>query len=168
MAGLPLAIADLCDYNADLIKKGELRVLQPIFQSYGRRQTFAGPVVTLKTFEDNLLLREFLDENGRGRVLVVDGGGSMGRALIGGILADRAQKNGWAGFVINGCIRDVDDVNRCDIGVRALNSHPMKPLKAGVGEKHISVTIAGVKIYDGDWLYADADGIIISKSKLAV
>jgi regulator of ribonuclease activity A len=71
MAGLPLAIADLCDYNADLIKKGELHVLQPIFQSYGRRQTFAGPAVTLKTLEDNLLLREFLDENGRGSLVLV-------------------------------------------------------------------------------------------------
>jgi RraA family protein len=101
-------------------------------------------------------------------MLMVDGGGSMGHALTGGILTNRAQKNGWAGFVISGCIRDVDDVNGCDIGVRALNSHPMKPLKAGIGEKHISVTIAGVKIYDGDWLYADADGIIISKSKLTV
>ncbi|XP_062193212.1 putative 4-hydroxy-4-methyl-2-oxoglutarate aldolase 2 [Phragmites australis] len=168
MAALPLATAEICDGNSELIMNGELRALQPVFRIYGRRQVFAGPVVTLKIFEDNVLLREFLEEKGHGRVLVVDGGGSMCRALLGGNLSQLAQNNGWAGIVVNGCIRDVDDINGCDIGVRALNSHPMKPSKKGVGEKHVPVTIAGTRICDGEWLYADTDGILLSRSELTV
>ncbi|TVU03498.1 hypothetical protein EJB05_50959, partial [Eragrostis curvula] len=168
MAALPLATADLCDSNADLIIKTDLRVLQPVFRIYGKRKTFAGPVVTLKTFEDNILLREFIKGKGHGRVLVVDGGGSMRCAVMGGNLTKVAQKNGWAGVVINGCIRDVDEINECDFGVRALNSNPIKPNKKGVGEKHVPVTIAGTIIKDGEWLYADSDGILVSRSELTV
>ncbi|KAL6847923.1 hypothetical protein ACP4OV_022051 [Aristida adscensionis] len=168
MAALPLATAEVCDSNSELIMNGELRALQPVFRIYGRRQVFAGPVVTLKIFEDNVLLREFLEEKGHGRVLVVDGGGSMRCAIMGGNLAQMAQNNGWAGVVINGCIRDVDEINGCDIGVRALNSHPMKSNKKGVGEKHVPVNIAGTRIHDGEWLYADTDGILLSSSELTV
>ncbi|KAL6626757.1 hypothetical protein ACP70R_030483 [Stipagrostis hirtigluma subsp. patula] len=168
MAALPLATAEVCDANSELIKNGELRALEPIFRIYGRRQIFAGPVVTLKLFEDNVLLREFLEEKGHGRVLVVDGGGSTRCAILGGNLAQLAQNNGWAGIVINGCIRDVDEINGCDIGVRALNSHPIKSNKKGVGEKHVPVNIAGTRIHDGEWLYADTDGILISRSELTV
>jgi len=168
MASLPLATAELCDSNAGLILNGDLRALQPIFRIYGRRQIFAGPVVTLKIFEDNVLLREFLEEKGHGRVLVVDGGGSMRCAILGGNLAQLAQNNGWAGIVINGCIRDVDEINGCDVGIRALNSHPMKSNKKGVGEKHVPVTFAGTRICDGEWLYADSDGILLSNSELTV
>ena len=168
MAALPLATAEACDSNAALIMNGDLRALQPIFQIYGRRRIFAGPVVTLKIFEDNVLLREFLEEKGHGRVLVVDAGGSMRCAVLGGNLAQLAQNNGWAGVVVNGCIRDVDEINGCDIGVRALNSHPIKSNKKGVGEKHAPVTFAGTRICDGEWLYADSDGILISRSELTV
>jgi RraA family protein len=168
MDALPLATAELCDSNAGLIANGDLRALHPIFRVYGRRQVFAGPVVTLKLFEDNVLLREFLEEKGQGRVLVVDGGGSMRCAIMGGNLAQLAQNNGWTGLVINGCIRDVDEINGCDVGVRALSSHPTKSNKRGVGEKHVPVTIAGTRINDGEWLYADADGILLSTSELAV
>ncbi|TVU03503.1 hypothetical protein EJB05_50964 [Eragrostis curvula] len=168
MAALPLATAELCDSNADLIMNGDLRALQPVFRIYGRRQIFAGPVVTLRIFEDNVLLREFLEGKGHGRVLVVDGGGSMRCAIMGGNLAQLAQNNGWAGIVINGCIRDVDEINECDVGVRALNSHPMKSNKKGAGEKHVPVTIAGTRITDGEWLYADSDGILLSRSELTV
>ena len=168
MAALPLATAELHDSNADLIMSGHLRALQPIFHTYGRRQVFAGPVTTLKIFEDNVLLREFLEEKGRGRVLVVDGGGSTRCAVMGGNLAQLAQNNGWAVLVINGCIRDVDEINGCDVGVRALNSHPVKSNKKGVGEKHVPVTIAGTRIHDGEWLYADADGVLLSGSELTV
>ncbi|PWZ33280.1 putative 4-hydroxy-4-methyl-2-oxoglutarate aldolase 2 [Zea mays] len=168
MAALPLATAEACDANAALIMNGDLRSLQPIFQIYGGRQIFAGPVVTLKIFEDNVLLREFLEEKGHGRVLVVDAGGSMRCAVLGGNLAQLMQNNGWAGIVVNGCIRDVDEINGCDVGVRALNSHPMKSNKKGVGEKHVPVTFAGTRICDGEWLYADSDGILISRSELSV
>ncbi|CAO2193675.1 unnamed protein product, partial [Urochloa humidicola] len=168
MASLPLATAEACDANAGLILNGDLRALQPIFRIYGGRQIFAGPVVTLKIFEDNVLLREFLEEKGHDRVLVVDAGGSMRCAVLGGNLAQLAQNNGWAGIVINGCIRDVDEINGCDVGVRALNSHPIKSNKKGVGEKHVPVTFAGTRICDGEWLYADSDGILLSTSELTV
>ncbi|PHU17374.1 putative 4-hydroxy-4-methyl-2-oxoglutarate aldolase 2 [Capsicum chinense] len=160
--------AEVCDANPQLIVSGELRALQPIYKIYGRRQVFSGPVVTLKVFEDNVLVREFLEEKGNGRVLVVDGGGSLRCAILGGNPVVQAQNNGWAGIVVNGCVRDVDEINGCDIGVRALASHPMKANKKGIGEKHVPITIAGTRICDGEWLYADTDGILISKMELSV
>ncbi|KAJ8564805.1 hypothetical protein K7X08_001265 [Anisodus acutangulus] len=133
-----------------------------------KRQVFSGPVVTLKVFEDNVLVREFLEEKGNGRVLVVDGGGSLRCAILGGNPVVQGQNNGWAGIVVNGCVRDVDEINGCDIGVRALASHPMKANKKGIGEKHVPITIAGTRVCDGEWLYADTDGILISKMELSV
>ncbi|CAN1354019.1 Putative 4-hydroxy-4-methyl-2-oxoglutarate aldolase 3 [Linum perenne] len=163
-----VAIADACDANEDLLASGELRVLKPVFQSYGKRRRFSGPIVTLKLFEDNVLVREMLETKGEGRVLVVDGAGSMRCALVGGNLGQLAQNMGWAGIVVNGCIRDVDEINACDIGVRALASHPMKSSKRGLGDKHVTVQIGGTLIRDGEWLYADSDGILISKTELSV
>ncbi|KAL2550404.1 4-hydroxy-4-methyl-2-oxoglutarate aldolase [Forsythia ovata] len=118
-------------------------------------------LVTLKVFEDNVLAREFLEEKGNGRVLVVDGGGSLRCAILGGNPAVQAQNNGWAGIVVNGCIRDVDEINGCDIGVKALASHPVKANKKGIGEKHVPVYIAGTRIFDGEWLYGGTDGILL-------
>lgn len=163
-----IATAEACDSNGALIASGDLRVLQPIFQMYGQCRAFSGPVVTLKVFEDNVLVRELLESKGEGRVVVIDGGGSTRCALVGGNLGQSAQNMGWAGIVINGCIRDVDEINSCDIGVRALASHPMKSSKKGIGEKHIPIHIAGTLIRNGDWLYADSDGILVSKSELSV
>ncbi|KAI3941804.1 hypothetical protein MKW98_030534 [Papaver atlanticum] len=163
-----VATAEVCDANPPLIHSGELRALQPIFQIYGRRQVFSGPVVTLKVFEDNVLVREFLEEKGNGRVLVVDGGGSLRCAILGGNPVQQATNNGWAGILINGCIRDVDEINGCDIGVRALASHPMKANKRGVGDKHVPVIMAGTRILDGEWLYADTDGILVSRMELSI
>ncbi|XP_022933782.1 putative 4-hydroxy-4-methyl-2-oxoglutarate aldolase 2 [Cucurbita pepo subsp. pepo] len=160
--------AEVCDANPQLIVSGELRALEPIFQIYGRRQVFSGPVVTLKVFEDNVLVREFLEEKGKGRVLVVDGGGSKRCAILGGNPVVQAQNNGWAGIVVNGCVRDVDEINGCDIGVRALASHPMKANKKRVGEKHVPITVGGTRIMDGEWLYADTDGILVSRTELSV
>lgn len=163
-----IATAEACDSNGALIASGDLRVLQPIFQMYGQCRAFSGPVVTLKVFEDNVLVRELLESKGEGRVVVIDGGGSTRCALVGGNLGQSAQNMGWAGIVVNGCIRDVDEINSCDIGVRALASHPMKSSKKGIGEKHIPIHIAGTLIRNGDWLYADSDGILVSKSELSV
>ncbi|KAG4922520.1 hypothetical protein AAZX31_18G222900 [Glycine max] len=160
--------AEVCDANPQLILSGELRALQPVFQIYGRRQVFSGPIVTLKVFEDNVLVREFLEEKGNGRVLVVDGGASLRCAILGGNPVVQAQNNGWAGIIVNGCIRDVDEINGCDIGVRALASHPMKANKKGMGEKQVPINIAGTRISDGEWLYADTDGILISRTELSV
>lgn len=163
-----LATAEVCDTNAALLATGELHVLQPLFKAYGQCRAFAGPVVTLKVFEDNVLVREVLEGKGEGRVLVIDGGGSMRCALVGGNLGQLAQNMGWAGIVVNGCIRDVDEINGCDIGVRALASHPVKSNKKGVGEKHVPVHVGGALIRDGEWLYADSDGILISKTELSI
>lgn len=163
-----ITTAEACDSNTALLESGDLRCLQPIFQIYGQRRTFSGPIVTLKVFEDNVLVREFLETRGEGRVLVVDGGGSMRCALLGGNLGQLAQNMGWAGIVVNGCIRDVDEINACDIGVRALASHPQKSNKKGFGEKHGMVHMGGTMIRDGEWLYADSDGILISKNELSV
>ncbi|KAH7545483.1 putative 4-hydroxy-4-methyl-2-oxoglutarate aldolase 3 [Ziziphus jujuba] len=163
-----LATAELCDTNGALLASGDLRVLQPVFKRYGNRGSFSGPVVTLKVFEDNVLVREMLESRGEGRVLVIDGGGSMRCALVGGNLGQLAQNMGWSGVVVNGCIRDVDEINGCDIGVRALASHPVKSNKRGAGEKHVSVHVGGTLIRDGDWLYADSDGILVSSSELSV
>ncbi|KAF9592842.1 hypothetical protein IFM89_017807 [Coptis chinensis] len=112
-----LATAEVCDSNAPLLLNGDLRALQPIFQVYGQSRAFFGPIVTLKVFEDNVLVREFLETRGEGRVLVIDGGGSMRSAVLGGNLVQLAQTMGWAGIVVNGCIRDVDEINACDIGM---------------------------------------------------
>ncbi|KAL5707081.1 hypothetical protein ACHQM5_025173 [Ranunculus cassubicifolius] len=160
--------AQVCDLYKDLIPTGELRALHPIFQIYGRRHNFSGQVVTLRVFDDNVLVREFLEEKGKGRVLVIDAGGSMRCAIFGGNPVQQALNNGWAGIVVNGCIRDVDEINGCDFGVRALGSHPVKASRKRIGEKHVGIGIAGTRICDGDWLYADSDGILVSTNELAM
>ncbi|KAA8523477.1 hypothetical protein F0562_009900 [Nyssa sinensis] len=162
------ATAEVCDTNAAILANGDLRILQPVFQIYGQCRAFSGPIVTLKVFEDNVLVRELLETKGEGRVLVIDGGGSMRCALVGGNLGQLAQNMGWAGIVVNGCIRDVDEINSCGIGVRALASHPQKSNKKGIGEKHIPIYVAGSLIQEGEWLYADSDGILISKMELSI
>lgn len=164
---VPPPVADLCDENASLILTDELRVLQPIFQHYGRHGSFSGRVVTMRVFEHNVRLRELLESPGHeGRVLVIDGGGSTRCALIGGTLAGVARASGWAGVVVNGCVRDVDDVNACAIGVRALASSPRKPGKQGATEFHVPVNVGGAEIRDGEWLYADSDGIIVCSKEI--
>ncbi|PON86242.1 Regulator of ribonuclease activity A [Trema orientale] len=163
-----LATTDLCDSNIELMESGELRFLQPVFKTYGKREAFSGRIETLKVLDDNGLVLEALRSRGEGKVLVIDGAGSMRCALMGGQLTQLAERMGWAGVVVNGCIRDVNDINECDIGVRALASHPVRPTKKGLGERHLPAFVAGTLILDGDWLYADADGILVSKSELSV
>ncbi|XP_076920644.1 putative 4-hydroxy-4-methyl-2-oxoglutarate aldolase 3 [Bidens hawaiensis] len=162
------ATAELCDAHASHLANGDLRALAPVFKTYGQCRVFSGPVVTLKVFEDNVFVRDHLETKGEGRVLVIDGGGSMRCALVGGNLGQLAQNNGWAGIVVNGCIRDVDEINGCDIGVRALASHPQKSNKRGVGEKYVPVHVGGTLIHDGEWLYADSDGILVSRNELSL
>ncbi len=156
---------DLCDqFEADLGKG--LRVVAPMFQRYGGRSSFSGEIVTLKIFEDNSLVREAFAENGKGKVLVIDGGGSLRCALVGDQLAILAQKNGWEGAIVYGCIRDSADINAIDIGVRALNTHPQKSIKKGVGDRSINVTFGGVTFVPGEFVYADEDGVIVSDKAL--
>ena len=152
---------DICDAHSD-----ELRIASPLFQDYGGRRLFHGEVATVKVFEDNSLVRQRLEEPGRGRVLVVDGGGSMRCALLGDQLAELGHKNGWAGAVVYGCIRDAADIAGIDIGVKALNTHPLKSVKRGVGETEVPVTFAGITLKPGDYLYADEDGIIVAERPL--
>ena len=161
------ATADLCDDNPGLLDDGRLVVLPPVFRHFGRHVRFFGRVVTLKVFEDNALVRQILQTQGNGNVLVIDGGASLRRALVGGQLALLAQDNGWAGLVVDGCIRDSDEINSCELGVRALAAHPQKSSKAGAGELNVRVRISGVPVNPGDWIYADADGILVAQQKLA-
>jgi regulator of ribonuclease activity A len=157
---------DLCDeFESELGKS--VRVVAPMFQRYGARSSFAGEIVTLKVFEDNSLVREAFTANGQGKVLVIDGGGSLRCALVGDQIAILAAKNAWEGVVVYGCIRDSGDINGIDIGVRALNTHPQKSIKKGVGDQNIAVTFGGVTFNPGEFLYADEDGVIVSSTKLA-
>ncbi|XP_068643936.1 putative 4-hydroxy-4-methyl-2-oxoglutarate aldolase 3 [Aristolochia californica] len=163
-----IATTDACDAYSELLASGDLRPLQPIFQIYGRARAFAGPIVTVKAVDDNYEVIQQLASRGNGRVLVIDGSGGMRTALMGSLLAGLAQKNGGSGVVVNGYIRDVDEINGVNIGVRALGSYPVKPSKKGGGEKHVPVYIGGTWIGDGEWLYADSDGILVSKTELSV
>ena len=145
---------------------GSLAILPPVFKAFGQRTRFAGPARTLKVFEDNVLVRAALETPGEGSVLVVDGGGSLRCALVGGNLGVLAQNNGWAGIIVNGCVRDSEELNQCDVGIRALATHPRRSVRKGLGEKDLVVDIAGVAVRPGDWVYADADGILIAQMPL--
>ncbi|HEY8605550.1 MAG TPA: ribonuclease E activity regulator RraA [Noviherbaspirillum sp.] len=164
---MSFATCDICDANEDKIAAGTLAVLPPLFQIFGKQLSFAGPAKTLKVFEDNVLVRKTLETPGNGQVLVVDGGGSLRCALVGGNLGVLAEKNGWAGIIVNGCIRDSLEINACNIGVRALATHPQRSVRKGAGESDLRVQIAGVAIRPGDWIYADADGVLVAADRLA-
>lgn len=153
--------ADLCDAHEDRV-----RVLAPMLRSYGDARAAGGPVRTLKIFEDNALVREMLAEPGQGAMLVIDGGGSLRRALLGDNLAELAVKNGWAGVVVYGCIRDSAAIGRLPLGVWALATHPMKTVKRGEGQRDVPVSFGGVTFAPGMFAYADEDGVIVSDAPL--
>ena len=165
---MKFSTCDLCDAHEDQLHDGSFAVLPPLFHHYGKRVVFAGQAATLKVFEDNVLVRKALETSGNGRVLVIDGGGSLRCALVGGNLAVLAEKNGWAGIIVNGCVRDTGEINACDIGVRALAAHPQRSIRKGVGDVDIKVSISGVSIRPGDWIYADADGVLVSQQELPI
>ncbi len=157
---------DLCDANEDKLANGTLHALPPVFRSFGHHSRFCGPTRTLKVFEDNVLVRAILETPGNGSVLVVDGGGSLRCALVGGKLGQLAQTNGWAGIIVNGCVRDSAELDACGIGIRALNIHPRRSFRKGVGEIDLPVDIAGVSVRPGDWIYVDQDGVLVSAQLL--
>ena len=157
---------DLCDVHRAAAGHA-LRVLPPVFRDYGGVARFAGRVSTVKCFEDNSLVKQALDEPGQGRVLVVDGGGSLRRALVGGNIAAAAARNGWAGVVVDGCVRDVDELRACRVGIRALALIPLPTDKRGQGERDVAVQLQGVWVRPGDRLVADADGIVLLDAALA-
>ena len=158
---MDLRTADLCDAH-----ERSVRVVEPMFSSFGGRSAFHGQIATLKLFEDNSLVRKALESPGEGRVLVIDGGGSLRRALLGDQLAALAVKNRWAGIVVYGCIRDSRAISEMEIGVFAIDTHPMKTVKNNVGEADIPVSFGGVTFNPKEWLYADEDGVIVSLAAL--
>ena len=154
--------------TADLYDKYEesLQIARPVFNDYGGRKAFSGPVATVRAFEDNSLVREALAESGRGRVLVVDGGASLRCALVGDRLAQLGKDNGWAGIIVYGCIRDSFITADIAIGIKALNTNPRKSVKRGQGERDIPLYFADVCFAPGYYVYADSDGIVIAAAEL--
>lgn len=150
------ATTDLSDAHPDL------QVAEPIFTDFGGRRAFHGQIETIKVFDDNVLVKAMLETPGHGRVLVVDGGGSLRSALVGDNLAGLGVHNGWSGIVLYTCARDTAQTARLDIGLKALATMPRRSNKVGTGEASIPVTFAGINFRPGDWLYADADGIVVS------
>lgn len=148
---------DICDSLGE-----EARAAYPGFTNYGARTIFSGPISTVKCHEDNSLVRKSLEGPGQGRVLVVDGGGSMRCALLGDMLATLGNNNGWAGIIVNGCIRDSAEIASIDIGVQARATHPKKSLKRGEGQQDVAVHFAGIEFRPGEYLYADDDGIVVT------
>ena len=155
-----LVTGDLCDAHKGSAD-GSFRVLPPLFKDYGKRLRFAGTVSTVKCFEDNSFVKAALESPGLSRVLVVDGGGSLRRALVGGNIAAAAAQNGWAGVVIDGCVRDSAELAQCELGIRALALVPMPTERRQQGERDIAVHLGGVRVAPGEWLVADEDGIVV-------
>lgn len=144
----------------------EARAIELPFCNYGARKQFSGRAVTVKCFEDNSLVKALVGEPGQGRVIVVDGGGSRRRALLGDMLAEKAAANGWAGLVIFGVIRDVDEIGQTDLGVQALGTVPVKTDKRGEGQQGIALHFGGVVIEPDDYIYADNNGVLVSKVEI--
>jgi regulator of ribonuclease activity A len=153
--------ADLVDAHSDAVKSCEAQ-----FRQYGGRVRFHGPIRTVKSTGDNALLKQTLSTAGDGAVLVVDGGGSLSSALVGDIMAGMGQKNGWAGLVIWGAVRDIVALGGLDIGIKALGSNPWRSSKNGTGQVDVPVSFGGVEFRPGNWLYSDEDGILVSGKKL--
>ena len=158
-----ISTPDLCDAYGD-----GLTVLQPLFNNYGGCKVFCGRVVTIKCFEDNSKVKALAAVPGEGRIMVIDGGGSLRTALLGDTIAANALSNGWIGFVINGCIRDVDALRAMNLGVQALAIHPMRSGKRDLGDVDVPVTFAGATIYPNDFMVCDNNGILVSPVELDV
>jgi regulator of ribonuclease activity A len=155
------SICDLCDDYPD-----DVRIAAPLLRSYGGRVAFAGRATTVQCHEDNALLASVLDEPGTGRVLVVDGGGSLQRALVGGKIGGKAARNGWAGIVVQGAIRDVEELDQIAVGVLALGIAPRRPHRLGAGVRDVIAHVAGIVISPGDWVWADRNGLIAAAREL--
>lgn len=156
-------LPDLCDTHFD-----QLKVMDPLFQHFGSKTIFTGQAVTVKCFEDNSLVKALASTPGHGKVMVVDGGGSTRRALLGDMIAEQAVLNGWVGFVIYGAIRDVATMNTLDLGVKAITACPVKTDKRGLGDEGVTLHFAGVEIANGDYVYADLNGVVVAKEPLSV
>ncbi|MGB1239658.1 MAG: putative 4-hydroxy-4-methyl-2-oxoglutarate aldolase [Pseudomonadales bacterium] len=154
-------LPEICDHY-----EAQVRILTPMLTNFGAKPVFWGEIVTVKAFEDNSLVREQVSTDGRGKVLVVDGGGSRRRAMLGDMLAQKAEDNGWEGIIINGSIRDVDVIGQTPVGVQALGAHPLKTEKRGLGDLNVTVTFGGVDFVPGQFVYADNNGALVSETAL--
>lgn len=152
---------DLCDDHPE-----DVRVCEPLFANFGGRDVFGGEIVTVKCHEDNSRVKETLATPGKGKVLVVDGGGSTRCALMGDMIGESAVKNGWEGVIIYGCVRDVDALVGLDLGVQAIAAIPLKSVRKGAGEMNLPVTFGGVTFKSGEYVYADNNGVIVSAKNL--
>ena len=153
----------LCDIYSE-----QVDVVEPMFSNFGGSASFAGQITTVKCFEDNGLIREVLEQDGLGRVLLIDGGGSLRRALIDAELASLAEENEWEGLVVYGCVREVDELEDMSIGIQALASIPVGAVSQSVGEVDVPVNFGGVTFIPEDYLYADNTGVILSQEPLNV
>lgn len=158
---MTIVLPDLCDEYPE-----DVRVVEPMFANFGGVEAFGGQMVTIKCHEDNSLVAEQVAEPGAGKVLVVDGGGSMRCGLLGDNLAQKAVDNGWQGIVVYGCIRDVDIIGEMPLGVQALATHPMKSVKRGIGLLNETLSFGGVDFIPGEYLYADNNGVLVSAKAL--
>ncbi|KAK3278751.1 hypothetical protein CYMTET_13330 [Cymbomonas tetramitiformis] len=163
-----LGTADLCDvfHPQEVGQHSDLKIADSIFRNYGGKTRFSGKIATVHCYENNPLVRKALEAPGEDHVLVVDGGGSLRCALLGDNLAEHAAKNGWQGIILNACIRDSEEISKMAVGVKALNTHPLKSAKGNPGVQDVPVTFAGVTFIPGQYVYADSDGIVVSEKDL--
>ncbi|WP_419239465.1 ribonuclease E activity regulator RraA [Photobacterium leiognathi] len=155
--------SELCDIYLE-----QVDVVEPMFSSYGGRSSFGGQITTVKCFEDKGIIREVLEQPGAGRVLLVDGGGSLRRALIDIDLAHLAQENEWEGLIVYGCVRHVDELDELDLGIQALASIPVGADQRDIGEVDVAVNFGGVTFLPEDHIYADNTGVILSPEPLDI
>ena len=153
-----------CDISDKL--HPDVQYLEPVYKIYGAKTSFSGRIVTVKCYEDNLLVEEALKANGKESVLVIDAGGSMNCAMLGDKRAADAINNEWEGILVHGLIRDSVAINGMELGIRALGVYPLKSIKKGVGDSNLIVNFSGVTFTPGEYLYADEDGVIVVKEKL--
>ena len=159
---LQKSVADLCDEYADRVQ-----VCEPILRAFGAVASFGGPVSTVRCFEDNSRVKEAVESPGNGCVLVIDGGGSRRCALLGGNLGAAAVRNGWAGLIVYGCVRDSRELDAMPLGIRALGAMPLRSQKRNEGERDVAVRFGGVTFRPGDYVYVDEDGVVVSSTSLA-
>jgi len=158
---MSFSTADLVDEHAVVVGSCELQ-----FRQFGGRTRFSGQIRTVRSIEDNALLKQTLSTAGNGSVLVIDGGGSLRSALVGDIIAGLGVKNGWAGLIVWGVVRDTAALSKLDIGIKALGSNPWKSSKNGTGQVDVPVSFGSVTFNPGDWLYSDEDGVLVSPRRL--
>lgn len=156
--------------TADLVDEigSDVRSCDVQFRQFGGRTQFAGPISTVRCFEDNALLKSVLSTPGEGGVLVIDGAGSLHAALVGDVIAELARSNGWAGLVVNGAVRDASTLRGIAIGVKALGTNPRKSGKTGAGERDVEVSLGGVTFVPGDIAYSDDDGIVVVRAATSI